>query len=78
MLFLFVLCVLINPLTSPGEGVTVFTSPYLSAGAPALDEAKGLFQEQNLKKVVLIKKLTIKILKITNLYIINIYILNKH
>ena len=24
--------ILINPLTSPGEGVTVFTSPYLSAG----------------------------------------------
>ena len=33
---------LINPLTSPREGVTVFTSPYLSAGAPALGEAKGL------------------------------------
>ena len=32
----------INPLTSPGEGATVFTSPYLSAGAPALGEAKGL------------------------------------
>ena len=31
-----------NPLTSPGEGFTVFTSPYLSAGAPALGEAKGL------------------------------------
>ena len=30
------------PLTSPGEGVTVFTSPYLSAGAPSLGEAKGL------------------------------------
>ena len=29
---------LINPLTSH----TVFTSPYLSAGAPALGEAKGL------------------------------------
>ena len=39
-----------------------------------------LIQAQNLKKVVLIKKLTMKILKITNLYIINIYlnILNKH
>ena len=36
---------LINPLTSPGEGVTVFTSPYLSAGAPALGEAKGLIIE---------------------------------
>ena len=33
---------IINPLTSPGEGVSVFTSPYLSAGAPALGEAKGL------------------------------------
>ena len=32
----------INPLTSPVEGITVFTSPYLSAGAPALGEAKGL------------------------------------
>ena len=32
----------INPLTSPGEGVTVFISPYLSVGAPALGEAKGL------------------------------------
>ena len=32
----------INPYTSPGEGVTVFTSPYLSAGAPAQGEAKGL------------------------------------
>ena len=31
-----------NPLASQGEGVTVFTSPYLSAGAPALGEAKGL------------------------------------
>ena len=31
---------LINTLTSPGEGVTAFTSPYLSAGAPALGEAK--------------------------------------
>ena len=34
--------VIINLLTSPGEVVTVFTSPYLSAGAPALGEAKGL------------------------------------
>ena len=33
---------LFNPLTSPGEGVTVFISPYLSAVAPALGEAKGL------------------------------------
>ena len=29
-------------MTSPGEGVTVFTSPYLSAGAPMLGEARGL------------------------------------
>ena len=35
----------INPLTSPGEGVTVFTSPYLSAGTPALGEAKGLIDK---------------------------------
>ena len=34
----------INPLTSPGEVVSVFTSPYLSAGAPALGEAKGLIK----------------------------------
>ena len=33
----------INPLTSPGEGVTVL-SPYLSAGAPAQGEAKGLIE----------------------------------
>ena len=32
----------INPLTSTGEGDTVFTSPYLSAGAPEQGEAKGL------------------------------------
>ena len=35
-------------MTSPGEEVTVFTSPYLSAGAPALGEAKGLKKEINL------------------------------
>ena len=35
---------LINPLTSPGEVVSVFTSPYLSAGAPTLGEAKGLIK----------------------------------
>ena len=33
---------MINPFTSTGEGVTVFTSAYLSAGAPVLGEAKGL------------------------------------
>ena len=31
-----------NPLTSPGEGHTIFTYPYLSVGAPAQGEAKGL------------------------------------
>ena len=36
---------LINPLASPGEVVSVFTSPYLSAGAPALGEAKGLIKK---------------------------------
>ena len=35
---------IINPLTSPGEGVIVFKFPYLSAGAPALGEAKGLMK----------------------------------
>ena len=34
-------------MTSPGEGVTVFTSPYLSAGAPALGEVKGLISQIN-------------------------------
>ena len=30
------------------EGVTAFTFPYLSAGAPALGEAKGLISENNI------------------------------
>ena len=34
----------INPLTSPGEGVTIFTLPYLSAGPPEQVELKGLMQ----------------------------------
>ena len=33
---------IINPLASLGEGVSVFTSPYLSIGVPAQGEAKGL------------------------------------
>ena len=37
--------ILINPLTWPGEGVCVFTYPYLSAGAPALGKAKGLINQ---------------------------------
>ena len=40
--FLKIIWGIVNPLASPGEGVTVFTYPYLSAGAPALGEAKGL------------------------------------
>ena len=32
----------INPLSSLGEGVSIFTSPYLSAMAPAQGEEKGL------------------------------------
>ena len=32
----------INPLTSPGEVVTLFTYLYLSAGAPAEGKVKGL------------------------------------
>ena len=38
-------------MTSPGEGVTVFTHPYLSAGSPALGEAKGLINDCYLRKV---------------------------
>ena len=34
----------INPLTSPGEVASVFTSPYLSEWTPALGEAKGLIE----------------------------------
>ena len=37
----------INPLTSPGEGVSVFTYLYLSAGAPAQGEAKGLIIDKD-------------------------------
>ena len=33
---------MINPLASPGEEIFVFKYLYLSAGAPALGEAKGL------------------------------------
>ena len=38
---------IINPLASPGEEVSVFTYLYLSAGAPALGEAKGLIIKLN-------------------------------
>ena len=40
-IFIFLGC-FINPLASLGEEVSVFTYLYLSAGAPALGEAKGL------------------------------------
>ena len=43
----------INLLTSPGEGITVFTSPYLSAGASALGEAKGLIEFIDLYYIIL-------------------------
>ena len=33
---------IIKPLTSPGEVISVFTSPYLNAGVPVIGEAKGL------------------------------------
>ena len=39
----------INPLTLPREGVTVFTSPYLNAGAPAQGEVKGLINFNEIK-----------------------------
>ena len=39
-------------MTSPGEGVTVFTSPYLSAGAPAQGEAKGLIKDEKEIKTI--------------------------
>ena len=40
----------------PGEVVTVFTYPYLSAGAPALGEAKGLIIINYLKLLLCTKK----------------------
>ena len=42
----------INPLTSPREVVTVFTYPYLSAGAPTLGEAKGLMIIKNIHNYI--------------------------
>ena len=44
----------INPLSSPGEVVSVFTSLYLSTGAPALGEAKELRSSKiNLKLLII-------------------------
>ena len=48
------------PSTSPGEGVAVFTYPYLSAGAPAQGEAKGLIKKNFFGKII--DKLKIKVL----------------
>ena len=45
----------INPLASLGEGVSTLTSPYLSAGAPAQGEAKGLIRLYIMNKSYLIK-----------------------
>ncbi len=38
---------LFNPFASPGEEVSGFTYPYLSAGDPALGEVKGLMNVIN-------------------------------
>ena len=38
--------IVINPLTSPWEEVSEFTYLYLSAGAPALGEAKWLMYQK--------------------------------
>ena len=63
----------INPLTSPGEVVSVFTSPYLSAGAPALGETKGLINILSFKIIyIYIKDYLLKNL----LFIINFFLLN--
>ena len=43
-----------NPLASPGEVVSIFTSPHLSAGAPALGEAKGLINNFKIIKINII------------------------
>ena len=51
-------------MTSPGEGVTVFTSPYLSVGAPAPGEAKGLIELEIKRKEAEERKFKIKIIKI--------------
>ena len=42
-----------NPLTSPGEMVSVFTYPYLSAEAPKFGEAKGLIEYEYKPKNVI-------------------------
>ena len=42
--YLLVIHLSINSLTSPEEGATIFTSPYLSAGALEQGEVKGLIK----------------------------------
>ena len=66
-------------MTSPGEGVTVFTSPHLSAGAPALSEAKGLIDILIMKLIqiyllIIIEKKNLYIhLKLYHLLGLNLY-----
>ena len=43
----YILILFINPLAPPGEAVTVFTYPYLSAGATAQGKAKRLLSFLN-------------------------------
>ena len=52
---------IINPLTSQGEVVTVFTYPYLSAGASEQSEAKGLNLIFNTFYKLLINLINIKL-----------------
>ena len=49
-------------MTSPGEEVTVFTSPYLSSGAPTLGEARRLrkITSASENEIEIDKNLTIK------------------
>ena len=54
-------------MTSPGEGVIVFTSPYLSAGAATLGEAKRLINlEKNYKNKDEINKIKTKLKALYN------------
>ena len=60
-----------NPLTSPGKVVTVFTYPYLSAGAPALVEAKGLINQKTPNQIWFIIWKIFMIIKIKTKMIMN-------
>ena len=46
-LYCMIIIIIINPLASLEEVASVFTSPYLSAGAPAQGDAKGLIHKKN-------------------------------